>query len=360
MNFIHISDVHLGIVPDSNKPWSLDRAYDIKETFEKVINRCNETNCSLLLIAGDLFNRQPLTADLNEINELFKTIPKTHIVIVSGECDRIKDNSAVLSYEFNPNVHYILSNYPTTVEIPELNTIVHGFSYHDNELKRPMVDIIENPANDKKIHILLAHGGDSNHCPIDYTILANKNFSYCALGHIHNFTEVVKRKIIYSGSLEPLSFYESQEHGICIGDINPITCRIESFRFEQFSTVSYIPLNIKVQVDTTNEELITSISNEIYKRDSMNIYKLHITGNRNPEIKFDFSILNKSFKISEIIDDTQPQYDFVSLSKNHPNDMIGAFIRSFKSDDIENMSDIQKKALFYGIDALLKTSDKRD
>ena len=109
MVFVHTADIHLGIVPDSGKFWSTDRAYDVKETFFNVIKKCKEIRADLLLIAGDLFNKQPLTSDLNEINEQFATIPNTHIVIISGNADKIRDNSTILSYNFNKNVHYLAS-----------------------------------------------------------------------------------------------------------------------------------------------------------------------------------------------------------------------------------------------------------
>ena len=33
MKFVHIADVHWGMSPDSDKPWSKERAQDIKDTF---------------------------------------------------------------------------------------------------------------------------------------------------------------------------------------------------------------------------------------------------------------------------------------------------------------------------------------
>ena len=355
MTFIHMSDVHLGMMPDADKPWATDRAYDIKETFYNVIKKCNELKVNLLLIAGDLFHRQPLTADLNEVNELFKSIPNTEVVIIAGNSDKIRPNSSVLSYKFHDNVHYILNEYPTELELPNLNTVIHGFSYHSSELKRPFVDTIKNPDDDGKIHILLAHGGDENHCPIDFTILANKNFTYCALGHFHQYEEVVGNRIVYSGSLEPLDMREVKAHGVCIGEIHTMTKRLEKFHFEPMSKISYIPLSIKVTENTTNEELVESISKEIVNRDSKNIYKLTLSGDRDANVEFDLSKIEQTFRIVEIIDSTEPKYDFKKQKKDNPNNMIGAFIRSFNLDD---MSDTQKQALYYGIDALLKTRDK--
>ena len=60
MKFIHIADVHLGAIPDSNMPWAEDREKERWEGFRNIINVCNEEDVDLLLIAGDFFHKQPL------------------------------------------------------------------------------------------------------------------------------------------------------------------------------------------------------------------------------------------------------------------------------------------------------------
>ena len=64
MRFMHIADVHLGMKPDSGYPWSDKRASEIFETFTKIIDICNEDNIELLIIAGDLFHKQPRDGDV--------------------------------------------------------------------------------------------------------------------------------------------------------------------------------------------------------------------------------------------------------------------------------------------------------
>lgn len=51
-----------------------------------------------------------------------------------------------------------------------------------------------------------------------------------------------------------------------------------------------------------------------------------------------------------------PQYDFHALFADHPSDMIGFYIQALMK---ENMSPVEKKALYYGIHALLMTKDER-
>lgn len=55
IRFIHLSDVHLGAVPDRGCPWSHEREEEIWETFRRVIVGIRKNPVDLLFIAGDLF-----------------------------------------------------------------------------------------------------------------------------------------------------------------------------------------------------------------------------------------------------------------------------------------------------------------
>lgn len=67
-------------------------------------------------------------------------------------------------------------------------------------------------------------------------------------------------------------------------------------------------------------------------------------------------MLSTRFKIMEIIDESEPQYDFSALFAEHPSDMIGFYIQALQKPE---MSQVEKKALYYGINALLRTTDER-
>ena len=64
MKFIHIADVHLGVVPDAGKSWSEKRAADIWTTFTEVFAVAKKIKVDMVLIAGDLFHRQPLIREI--------------------------------------------------------------------------------------------------------------------------------------------------------------------------------------------------------------------------------------------------------------------------------------------------------
>lgn len=357
MKFIHISDIHYGIIPDPLMPWSKERTLDIKDSFASVVKKCKEDRIDLLLISGDFFNHQPLSNELNEVNELFKTIPNTKVLIIAGSNDCIKSNSPVLNYVFNENVYYFLNQVPDDVEIFNTNITIHGFSYYAPEETSAMVDSINIP-NDKRIHILLAYGGDNRHCPIDFQALSKKNFSYCALGSSHSF-KLVYKNVAYSGSLEPLSKIETFEHGIIIGEINDKTCRLEKLDFLPIAKTKYIPIKITVNSKSSHEDVIEAVNKEVSANGLNNIYILELVGMRDPDVEFTIDNFSDKIKICDFIDNTEPKYDFVKLSKEHPQDMIGTYIRHFVSENKE-LSQIEKKALYYGTHALMKTLEKNE
>lgn len=358
MRFIHTADVHWGMVPDSDMPWGKDRANDIRESFQKIIAKCREISADCLFISGDLFHRQPLTKDLTEMNYLFSSIPSTHVVIISGNRDRVEKNSALLSFVWSRNVTWLLSGQPESVYFDDINTEVFGFSYHSREIHDLVIDTIH-PANDSHIHILLAHGGDQTHMPIDLDTLGTLPFDYIALGHLHKPVEIIERKAVYPGSPEPLDMTETGAHGYYIGDINPITHKVQRLSFETAGNVSYVPLQINVTRKTGNEELLSLIRTEIERRGIRNIYRLRIRGKHDPEAVFDLSPLESSCRIVESLDESEPEYDFPALYREHPSDMIGYYIRALQKDDAEDMSYVEKQALYYGINALLRTSRER-
>ena len=351
MKFIHTADVHWGMEPDSDKPWSRERAQAIKDTFTQVITRARDLEVDFLFLSGDLFHRQPLQRDLKEINYLFSTIPAVHVVMIAGNHDRIRSNSAFLSFSWCPNVTFLMNEEMDHVYFSDCNTDVHGFSYHTAEIRENRIDHVEVPF-DGRIHVLLAHGGDATHLPFDKNALAVSGFSYIALGHIHKPGILVENKAAFAGSPEPLDKTETGIHGA----INPVSQKVEVLKYLPLCRSQYIPLAVNITASTTNVELEDKISQEIEKRGRQNIYRFRIRGMRDPDITFDLEPLERRLQIVEAVDESEPQYDFCQLFAEHPSDMIGFYIQAFQKED---PSPVEKKALYYGIDALLRTTDER-
>ena len=243
----------------------------------------------------------------------------------------------------------------SSVYFDSLNTEVYGFSYHSPEITAPFGEGLSIP-DSKRIRILMLHGGDAKHVPFDKNVLAALPFSYIALGHIHKPAVLMENRMAYCGSPEPLDLTETGAHGYFLGEIDEGSGRVVSLSFQPVSQAQYIPLVVNVTPATTNEELAQIIAGEIRKRGASNIYRFRIRGMRDPDTEFDTEFLSGQWNIIEMLDESEPQYDFHALFAEHPSDMIGFYIQALMKED---MSAVEKKALYYGIHALLMTKDER-
>lgn len=355
MKFVHMADIHWGMSPDSDKPWSKERAQDIKDTFAKAVAKAGRLDADCLFIAGDLFHRQPLAKDLKEVNYLFSTIPGVRIVLIAGNHDRLRRNSPLLNFSWAPNVTFLKDQGVKSVYFKEINTEIYGFSYHSAEITENRLDHLNAPSNGR-IHVLLGHGGDSSHVPFDKASIEALNFSYIAMGHSHKPEVVIENRMAFAGSPEPLEKAETGQHGMFVGEIGETTRAVTSLTFLPLAKLQYISLAVNVTAATTNTELAMKITQEIKSRGHENIFRFRIRGMRDPDIFFDLDMLSTRYRIVEILDESEPQYDFSALFAEHASDMIGFFIQALQKP---NMNPVEKKALYYGINALLHTTDER-
>lgn len=278
------------------------------------------------------------------------------MVIIAGNHDRIRKSSALLSFSWCPNVTFLMDETMTSVYFEDLNTEVYGFSYHTTEITEDRTAGFFVSAS-RRTRILMLHGGDAKHLPFDKNALAALPFSYIALGHIHKPAVLLENRMAVSrfpGASGPYGDRPSRlsdrrdrrRHRPC--DLSEIQ--------GSPAQAQYIPLVVSVTPATTNAELSQLIADEIKKRGASNIYRFRIRGMRDPDTEFDPELLAGQWNISEILDETEPQYDFHALFADHPSDMIGFYIQALMK---ENMSPVEKKALYYGIHALLMTKDER-
>ena len=74
-------------------------------------------------------------------------------------------------------------------------------------------------------------------------------------------------------------------------------------------------------------------------------------------MQINLSALNKRYNINEIIDKTQYDYDVNELLSGNENNLLGRFIKALSDEDSSENEEIRKKALKYGIEALLEAGD---
>ncbi|MDD3217691.1 MAG: DNA repair exonuclease [Lachnospiraceae bacterium] len=351
MKFFHIADVHLGAAPDVGCSWSTERKDEIWDTFRKLISKVKAEKIDLLLIAGDLFHGQPLVRELKEVNYLFTTIPDTKVVLIAGNHDFLKIDSHYQTFPWAENVLGLWSKDWSRVYLEDLDTYIYGLSYYSREIEEPLYQYIKpDTLRPEAVHILLGHGGDAKHIPLQPGALVDEGFDYVALGHIHKPEELIHNRAAYAGALEPIDRNDIGKHGFIRGKIEDGDVKIE---FVPFAQGEYVVLDIPVDTQTTQTslgELIRETIEEENRKDA--IWKIHLVGKRAADMEFRTELYMGYGKIIQIEDFTKPDYDLEELKEQYKGSLIEEYIHAF--EDAPKLP-VNEKALEYGLWAMLET-----
>lgn len=361
MKFIHLADVHLAAVPEGGTELGKIREKEIYQTFYRILDRCREEQIDLLLVAGDLFHRPPLVRELKEINYHFSKLGHTRVVLIAGNHDYIGTHSNYQGFKWASNVTFLSSHILESVYFEDLNTRVYGISYHKRDYMEPLPEATR-PDRDTEISILMLHGGEAGKLPFDKKRLAAAGFDYVALGHIHK-PQLLAERMAYSGSIEPLDKNETGGHGYILGEIRGhgggFNCK-----FIPFSSRRYHQLDVTVTPEMTNGAIGDFCEARIQEMGEENIYRIRLSGRRSPDFVPDKEMLFSLGIITEVLDDTMPDFDFERLAQENSDNILGMFIRRIldggkEGDAAGGMAEgletreIKEKALNYGLEALL-------
>ena len=349
MKFIHIADVHLGAEPLCGRYTDI-RKKEIWDSFENIIKVCNKEEADVLFIAGDLFHRQPLLRELKEVDYLFSTLEKTKVFLIAGNHDYIKKDSYYRTFKLSDNVYTLFGEQVEYIVDNELSLAVYGASYYKKEIKEEIYNI--NAGNHAQYEVLLAHGGDAKHIPVNFNRLSVAGFDYVALGHIHLPGAPVKNKIIYSGALEPVDVNDVGPHGYVTGTIDDTGVHT---KFVPSAKRKYIHLEIEINQDMTFGEIKDTVKTSIEERGTENLYKIKLTGLRNPETEIDTYYMDSYENIVDIEDRTCIAFDYEKIYYKNKDNIIGKYIESFNGAE---PGTVEYMAMEEGVKALLNDQRK--
>ncbi len=351
MKFIHIADIHLGAKPDAGQAYSANREREIWDTFVAVIEKCEEECVDLLLIAGDLFHRQPLLRELKEVDYIFSKLSKTKVVFIVGNHDHLKKDSYYRTYVWSENVYPILSENIDSVVIDELDVAVYGCSYHRKEITNMQLEE-RIDLEKQRYHILLGHGGDEKHMPFRKSTMEQLPYDYIALGHIHKPHILLENKMAYAGALEPIDRADFGCHGYIEGVIKGEIEVSTSIRFIPFAKREYVYQQVTIDEDMTNYSLKDCLYNYRKTIGMQHMYHFILEGKRNTDVVFDLEQIDTVGNIISIIDQSKPNYNVEKLENENRNNLLGAYIKSF--GDVKEGS-VEYMALYEGIQAIEET-----
>lgn len=344
MKFIHAADIHLGAEPDKGQPWSQTRKKEIKNTFLRLVNEANEKAVNFLFLSGDIFHKTPSLQDLRELDYILGKLHMTKTVLIAGNHDYIGEDSLYQGYSFQSQTYVLSDKQIQSIYFEDEKTYVYGFSYWCQEILKPCYQDAK-PNGKKGIHILLAHGGDANHVPMNFEQLKWSGFDYIALGHIHKPQMIYEDLMAYPGSLEPLDPTETGLHGYLFGEI---TEEKQIITFVPFACRSYLHADIVLYDTMSEEEIYDTIETELVRMGVENLFHIHLTGSIDPNITLDFTDIKHQFMIISIEMDQIFYGNYEELQYANQDNLIGIVMEKLKD---------HPKALSYAVKALLSTTD---
>lgn len=299
MKIIHTGDLHLKKLYKGKLPLEVSNKLleDSWRALFEVFEFSNEVEADIILIAGDLFEKEYFNLrDLNRFLDLVRNV-KAKIFIAFGNHDYLSEDNLFLKVDLPENL-YIFKNNLDYFELSELKTRIYGISYDSYAFNRNFGDL---DLDEEFINIGLFHSDlkDERYLPLSKDFL--QKFNYVALGHIHKRAKVYDNTY-YSGSLIPLSFKDEGKRGIIYLDDEK-----KSFEFKNFSKREFINLEIKLNKEMTFSDILGSIQENIYQD---NLYRIRLRGEtKHPEDlenflrenlnAFYFEILNELHDIEE-------------------------------------------------------------
>ncbi len=347
MRFLHLADIHLGAVPEKGRHYSEKRADEIKTTFTEII-RDEGAKADLVLIAGDVFHRAPLKRELKELNALLASIAPTKVVLMAGNHDYMGKGSNYRGFKWADNIGFFDEEKPSCLYMEDIHTYVYGLSYEHREIKEGLYDHLR-PGKTEGYHILMAHGGDEKHIPMDIRRLSMAGFDYIALGHIHQ-PKRLNDRAVYAGSPEPIDRTDLGPRGYIRGEIDAQGLRLS---FIEACKREYKILDINVDTETSQFTLEQEISQGIQESGVQHMYRIRLTGYRDADISFDTEAMMALGNISDITDETMPWFDTERLYVENRDNLIGMFIRKIDSMPVDEA--YKRKLLSTGLTAMYKS-----
>ena len=345
MKFIQIADVHLGVKPDAGKSWSERRAEDIWNSFAGVIKLAVREKADLLLIAGDLFHRQPLKRELKEAAALFEELKSTQVVLAAGNHDYMHPKSYYRNFIWPDNVHFIKEQDLTPVYLGTLDVTVWGASYWSPEDKRHIYQT--GKIEGKGLQILLGHGGDEKHHPFTPAEILEAGYDYAAFGHIHIPRRLKEHRIIMSGSLEPTDCNDFGPHGYWMGELDKSGCQVQ---FYPVRNCEYIKTIVEITPKMGQRQILNAVRQQLSDREDFQISHVVLTGRRDADIDIPEEEILLLPRVVKVFDMTAADYCFEKLKEEYSGTLLAAFIE--KMDGISD-KELKEDALYYGVWAML-------
>ena len=390
---LHTADWHIGSFPGPEINGENGRFLDVQDILNQFVTAAEREDPDFILIAGDVFHQAKVWSDrgLKEqslcVNILRKLADIALVLVMRGtpnhdseEQFRTLETALAgndrISIVTKPGIDFYTGKSGQFLQVACIpgfdkalfdavnDTAESDSVFYSRELVK-LVQEMSQQVNPRVPSILAAHytigganmesGQTALFSEVDPTFaqdtLQQSPFSLCCFGHIHKPQALEKDRIIYAGALEPVDRNDTGPHGYIRGEVSEAGVRTQ---WIPCAGREYIHLEIHVDGSDTEGSVRERIRKCIDEQGNENIYKITLTGKRNPDIKFDANRIAGLGNILETVDETCPAYDIMRLLEENRENLLGQYISRFAGC---REGSLEYEALCEGIDVLLAGRD---
>ena len=248
MKFVQVSDVHFDMpftTISQRADMGIERRLDQRRAFKKVIEFVKNNNVDFLFITGDLYEQEYIKqSTIDYINNLFKEIIDTRVLIVPGNHDPLLVNSFYNNYNWSDNVK-IFSENIEKVKFGEF--CIYGFGFEKYELYDSDKILNNIQLDSNKINILISHGDVYN----------NSKYNYISDKEVKEVTKIEKR-----------SFYRNVKGTVISKIAETIVFSTDNILMSAFISVNTVGLYANYSMIVSNiqsivSQLISSLSGSL-------------------------------------------------------------------------------------------------
>lgn len=337
IKLLHLADLHLGRkITHLSKEKRQIRISELLLSFSDILMQFNDAD--IVLISGDLFDGDCEDSVITYICKIFGVHSEKRFFICCGNHDPLSSAPIQKLIELKPSNVYLFGDSVECIKIDELGLRIYGVSFSSNNSYASLISGFNAPIDDY-LNIMVLHadvGADSQYNPVSYEDIEQSNLNYLALGHVHNFSGIKKRKgtyYSYPGVHEPCGFDETGECGVIYGCISKETCDVE---FYPTSKRNYVSFEFDLSNFNSNEELITELRTLV---DDTNFYKINLVGRKKFTLHLNtFEELLGCFYV-EFVDSTINEDDIL----NYTNELS---LRGKTANHLLKLKDAQDEETF--------------
>lgn len=297
IKILHSADWHL------DSPLQLDASLraELAKVPEKIAALCQQEQCDLVLLAGDLFDGAATPATIGQVKQCLADM-KVPVFITPGNHDFIGGENPWLTQVFPENVHIFTKNSIESVVLEELNCRIYGGAFTSMDCEGLLDGFCADAGNGYAIGIF--HGDptqpNSPYCPITAAQVQASNLDYLALGHIHKSDSFRLGKTLCAWPGCPMGrgYDEEGEKGVLIVTLD----KTVSTRFIPLDTPRFYDLEVEAGSDAAAalHQVLPPVGNGDF-------YRITFVGNSDP---LDLAALQRpEFPNLKLRDKTVPLVD---------------------------------------------------